>query len=962
MPMVLEPDREEAPYQGRAGQTRLESVHVPLPDRTLRTVRVHRAVNVSTDPHLREAALSGTLHRVEGVELAISFVYHDPAERKLALVVPESLRHEELRERARLLEMLAAETGIAVPRYASEAVVVIGHAQLAEHLARPPGVAIDPTRVRELEHREQELAARERASAQREQSFAQREQAVSARELALQQREQKLRERAEEVTRREDELASSVEMHEAAQRDLAVREQELAQRLEALQQREQELAARSSELDRRDEAVRTLAPAKPPMSSMSSRPPPPVATSISGAVASALSASNGPSAGGVLAVEIGSLALAPARVPMLEAPGRGDEHEDEDGEVEEIDDLEPIRTSPGTGDSIAAAIQSTTEAVGDRLSADETVEELVDDEDVEEEVDESDIEGDGPSAELVDEEPNAREAADLGSPSTDPGIAKPAELRGETQMIARTSTDGVDLFVSVGDREGAFEGESDLLIQLVLVEGTPVVLLTLVDPAGLRPFVRRAALDPRSSNDRRVLEALRRRFEARIVTFGGDDRFLRSVRVSAPRELNAARVLDRVSRQRGESVPIASAIERALAEPPPISGGHPFTIDEEPGRLETAAKAAAVLAELAEWATPEKMDHAVLVLSVPRDTIDTSIARALEKAIAHGLALSPGLADRAIAAGLAPDPPALVGKQIAAFRATAALDDRGGLSPEQIASTWEKLLAAAADGEVALDGETHDLAWRAIREVRGEQTGPMPGGGVDPARLAAMHPPELVMLLEHPKHRRLAAIALCDRADPQFAEALCKAVRKMPRAEVVRIVPRITKLGDEAGDALIDGLGARKTFARQAFALALGHLKLRRAVVPLLHLLISEPTDVWKEVARVFGTFGNASFRTLSQKLHDPKAPEDRFALALAHLSNHGCTKQVEALEKDPDRRVAEMARRARDLKGDAKRQDESASGKRVLEGADPVVAFSRRFAEELEGTAPEADLAGDDT
>jgi hypothetical protein len=157
---------------------------------------------------------------------------------------------------------------------------------------------------------------------------------------------------------------------------------------------------------------------------------------------------------------------------------------------------------------------------------------------------------------------------------------------------------------------------------------------------------------------------------------------------------------------------------------------------------------------------------------------------------------------------------------------------------------------------------------------------------------------------------------------------------------------------------LVDGLSARKTFARQAFALALGHLRLRRAVVPLLHLLATEPSDVWKEIARVYGSFGNASFRTLAQKLQDPKAPRERYVLTLAHLANHGCDKQVEALEKDAEPRVASMALEARQRRDEARRADEAVSGRRPLDGSDPVLAFSRRFAQELEGTAPDADLA----
>ena len=128
--------------------------------------------------------------------------------------------------------------------------------------------------------------------------------------------------------------------------------------------------------------------------------------------------------------------------------------------------------------------------------------------------------------------------------------------------------------------------------------------------------------------------------------------------------------------------------------------------------------------------------------------------------------------------------------------------------------------------------------------------------------------------------------------------------------------------------------------------------------MPLLHLLGSETSDVWREVARIYGTFGNASFRTLSQKLQDPKAPEERYVLTLAHLANNGCVKQVEALAKDADARIASIAKRALVAQDDARRQHESVTGSRPLEGDDGVLAFSRRFLQELEGTAPEADLA----
>jgi hypothetical protein len=965
----------EAPYQGRAGATRTENVHVPLPGGTLRAIPVARVVNAATDPHLRDAALAGTLHRVDGgTELAIPFVLHDPALRKLAIVLPEALRHEQLRERARFLAQVADDPSAPVPAYVADATVVVGPAQLAAYLAQPSAGArraADEAEIvqkrkevgaaqQELIAREDALAEREQAVAQREQGFVQREQtlagreqAVVQREQALVQREQRMRERAEDVTRREDELTIRAEETEAASRELAAREQELVSRLEALAEREASLQTRTAEHERpREQPVHSPAAAAIARPSVSSRPPPSLVVSpvVSPAAVAALS---------------------PARMPVVEPLGDDVASLDDvspaddadDDEIEELDELEPIRTNPGVEPVVA------TPTSDDRVSIEgDAVEEIVDDDDVEEEVDDDDIEAapDDAVEETAEVEPDEtliasqRElaAASDEMPGVATGIVPAPGLAPGVEMVALLD-EGLTLHVSLGDREDAFAGEAELLVQLAVVEGCPVVVLALVDGSGARPFVRRAAIDPRSPDGRRILELLRRRFEARTVFFGASQELVRQGRVAGPRELNAARTLDRVSRLRGEpGVDVATAVERVLASPPPIGEPSPFSGEDERGRLATTAQIARALAELAEWASPEKMDHALLVLSVPRDTIDATFVRVLERAVEHGLALPASLGDRALGAGIADDAGALVARQIDAFRRTLTRPDRGGLDAESIAANWEKLLAAAADAEVAIDSETHDMAWRAIREVRGEQTGSMPGGALDPARIAEMGNPELVMLLEHPRHRRVAALALADRGDPELADALCKAVRKMPRAEVVRVVPRITRLGDEAGDALIDGLNSRKTFARQAFALALGHLKLRRAVVPLLHLIGSETTDVWREVARIYGTFGNASFRTLSQKLHDPKAPEERYVLTLAHLANHGCAKQVEALAKDSDKRVAAMATRALGMRDDARRQHESVSGARPLENDDGVLAFSRRFVQELEGTAPEGDLA----
>lgn len=910
----------DGPYQGKVGSSRLESVHVPLADGRVRSVAIYRAVNVGTDPHLREAALGGALHRFEtGEELAISFVYHDPSARKFCVVVPEALRHEELKERARLLEQIAKDADAPVPHYVREATSVVGVLGLDTYLARPASRS-----VHDLDRREKELESREKA--------------LAARDEVLSQREIRIRERAEDVTGREDELRQQAEENEAMSRDLTMRESELEERMLTLTDRERALKEkeRAALVEPRAAVTAELRPAAAePREEVTA---PKIVLASASAAAPAPKSTPPPSAAPFRA-ERTEPAVMRAPLPIASPAAVEDvsDEVEEADDVEEIDDIEPMGTHPG------------------RARAGGEDDELVDPDEVAEEVDPDAISAreevtgvHGRGEEEAEPKTMIATASSL-APKTNGGRAMPDALARGGQM-----TVVIDEPIELSTRLLAEPAdELELLAQLATDAGAPIVVLTLTD--GQPEHARRLGLDPRVPDDRRVLEILRRRFEARVHLFGADGVFVRTATVRASREVNVARMLDRAARLRTEATSLPDvAKERALASPPPLTSDHPFGKDTDGT---DAASAARALGEVAEWMAPEKLEQALLEISVPADVVDAVVAKVVERAVAHGLALPSALADRAVAAGIAPEQGSLVGRQIDAFRKTVALEGKGGLDDAAIATNWERLLAAAADHEVAIDSETHELAYRTIRAVRGDTTGGHPLGTVDPSTFVEMGPPELVVMLDHPRFRRAAAVALAGRGDAQFADALCKAVRKMPRAEVVRVVPKITKLGEEAGDALIDGLSARKTFVRQAFALALGHLKLRRAVVPLLHLLTSEESDVWREVARVLGTFGNASFRTLQRQLTDVKAGEERYIRTLAYLANNGCEKSITELAKDSDPKVASLATRALAMREDVKIEDERVHGKRALEGADPWLAFSRRFFEELEGTAPDVDL-----
>jgi len=211
------------PYSGAAGRTRTERVHLVAQGGGLRTIEVYRVINTATHPELKALALAGQLHRLEdGRELAISFVYHDPQNRKLALVVPGVLAHLELKEWTRLMSEIADDTDHAVPSYVRDCVTVVGLGAL--ELFLETGVEPDDGELTEVpavaDDASSEQADRERALVDRERLLAEREREISEQEHSLIRLAGDLTSRESSILRREEQLTT-------ARVDLEVREAEL---------------------------------------------------------------------------------------------------------------------------------------------------------------------------------------------------------------------------------------------------------------------------------------------------------------------------------------------------------------------------------------------------------------------------------------------------------------------------------------------------------------------------------------------------------------------------------------------------------------------------------------------------------------------------------------------------------------------------------------------------------------
>lgn len=136
-------------YSGPSGRTRTEQVRVFRPGRDPLEVEVFRAVNVFEHPELREPALSGALHRLDdGEVVAVPYVFHDPAARQFALVIPDGARSRELSERAKLLDRLMNEHETDVPDYVRHFAILHGSQGLRAYVDDAEAMEVD---VSELE-------------------------------------------------------------------------------------------------------------------------------------------------------------------------------------------------------------------------------------------------------------------------------------------------------------------------------------------------------------------------------------------------------------------------------------------------------------------------------------------------------------------------------------------------------------------------------------------------------------------------------------------------------------------------------------------------------------------------------------------------------------------------------------------------------------------------------------------
>jgi PAS domain-containing protein len=516
-------------------------------------------------------------------------------------------------------------------------------------------------------------------------------------------------------------------------------------------------------------------------------------------------------------------------------------------------------------------------------------------------------------------------------------------------------------------------GALDVRVLLHRVPTYPVIVLVIGPPAALRvpspSQLAVIALDACRELDRQALRTLARKFEltVELVVRGAA---VRRVRMTAPLVENVAYILraadDHLHGLDTAGDSFARACELVLAADFDLlsvdHAEHAEFRDDKLAQLGTTQAVRRALALTRRFARPTREDYLVCARGFPIMRWRELRRHVLESAIAWGLWMGPELAQLSVSEGLARSRRDLVAKLEAGFETVRRDPDAFDLDDD-----------AADDNSKAIAEEARALGVPLRRKptnggaIKSEDL-PEVSGSIENTptstapRVRTLE--ELISLLDDKSERVSAAAELCDRGDARAAAAVIAATRKMSRAEAVRILGKSVKLGPAATEPLLEGLRSSKAFLRHGCALALALLHTEHGTLAVIDLLLEEPTEIWREVARAIGQIGPSALMALASRAGQPGdglAPvlADRIAWAMAHIGVRGGKAAIEQMASGQTA-VAPIATQALRLLDNAARDEIRVTPGQAPKEVTVNRAFSRRFFEALDAdrrVAPLHDL-----
>jgi hypothetical protein len=672
----------KTPYHGRLGRTTLTSVMVRSTTGASFPASVPMVVNVKENPELKDALVKGTLYEVTcpltGKQhwLAFPVWVHDEELGLYALVLPEGLRHEELRHRIAFLEELGQEREV-VPAYVREFHTVFGGEGLGALERRLSAPVEAPAPVVAAPVAEEKPAARLTLKGLGSLSSVEGLAAVaSAEEASAAARERE----EQDVRKRElDDQQERLRVERAQLDDVAHRLEREQQRMEEVEQR---IAAERMSFD--DER-RALELARAEVASQREQ---------AAAAAEEFERERRAFAAQMLNAEAAKL---------REAQGIVD-----DGAPEE-------KTQVVTDDQFIEAVSG-----GDPGASSEEVDLLFDEAEL---VTSSELDAVGP-----EEMTHVTQLPDMQS------LVVAARFDGDRSggrdfLIGRIGEHVVASARATRKQvEGlldAPEGSLSIFVQYFQLENYPLVALLLarLDERGQALESMAWPLDVASASDRAVLDALGQRCALRFAFYERKGTLLKTWDLAAPLESNVRRIWERAEERLTDPTRKAGMFGRAVdaylsKDFERLSTmRHNFKADSfVDAKTLSAVKLAAGI--VGYWSGEDMFELLIANRSFPLHMFEAIQRRVVERALDMGLYLNQPLRDFARSSGLGGDDAELCKRLLTSFAERCLGLKPSDLNPLEQWENWDALLTFAEEIGYQPEPEVLELAEASLRRAQ----------------------------------------------------------------------------------------------------------------------------------------------------------------------------------------------------------------------------------------------------
>lgn len=403
-------------------------------------------------------------------------------------------------------------------------------------------------------------------------------------------------------------------------------------------------------------------------------------------------------------------------------------------------------------------------------------------------------------------------------------------------------------------------------------------------------------------------------------------------------------------------------------EPAPVVMAH-----GDHRELTTAAEAWAALDHLDRASSRENLTRLLEIDGLALAEYEQIRRTVLSAAVEFGLTPASRFWRRILIPEVGPDAAAIV-QRLARTRARG----RGGdLSPEAALENWYRMKDLADRKRVAHPKELTDAlavdaggkSSRPLGRRRSKQPPMVASGFIGETVVASTPAPPAP-----PAGRsRLAQATDVLEGVPTLEElnGVILSMEEFDADEILALLPALAELGSSVTPAMIERLRSPRREVRQSAAILLGLARDGRALEQLCRGLLSEETNVWRDIARALGNFGPRAVGPLCDLVkrvdvgrRDHAANRVARALAEVVLSDGDIRggpgrHSVEALVDVQDPSIASAATHALATLSDVNSAGEEIRGERPLAEDTAVRGFARRAYEAI--TTPELDILVED-